>query len=269
MENVSTFIIGTAKKMVHVGVSSVIGKRQYQQDAVKTDTFNTYLENGKLISVLCDGMGGMNGGEKASKTCSETVFSAFHKIDTSKFTIPEFYKEVVQLADRNVRSIKNEDGTPLVGSGTTLASVVIDGEFLYWTAVGDSRIYLIRNNQIMQITCDQNYLMILMDKVKKGEITREQALADPKREALINYIGSGAVRDMCRSLQPYKLENKDKIIICSDGLYRSLSNVEMANIVLKHDREAQLAAEELTATALAKNLKNQDNTTVIVLNFKN
>lgn len=268
IDDLHTVMLDEYETGVHIGVSSVIGRRQQQQDAVKADDFYSYIENERVIAVLCDGMGGLASGEKASECCSSVVYDAFHS-GMPIHPIQNFYRSIIFYADEEVKSLKNEDGSPVVGAGTTLASVIIDGHDLYWGSVGDSRIYIVRGDQILCVTHDHNYLMILNQRVQQGEITREEAESDPQKEALVSYIGMGGIKYIDLNAKPVRLLNGDQIILCSDGLYRSVSEDEIKQIVTKHGKETQLAAEELTSFALSKNFKTQDNTSVVVISFEN
>ena len=266
-DDMHTVMLDEFDKSVYIGTSSVIGRRKEQQDAIKSDSYYSYAEDGRVISVLCDGMGGLVGGEKASALCSSIVYDTFHS-DTKFPSVPIFYKSVIFQSDEEVRMMKTDEGDQISGAGTTLASVVIDNDKLYWASVGDSHIYIIRGNDILCITKEHNFLMLLNEKVKRGEITQEEADNNPKKEALISYIGIGGVHYVDMNGTGFQLLNGDHIVLCSDGLYRSISEEEIKQIVCDFGTESQQAAEALTSLALSKNLKNQDNTSVIVIGFQ-
>ncbi len=267
MNDMHTVMLDELDKSVYIGSSSVIGQRKEQQDAVKSDDFYSYAEKGKSISVLCDGMGGLTGGEKASALCSSIVYDTFHS-NTEFPSVPVFYKSVIFQSDQEVQKIKTDDETQTSKAGTTLVSVVIEDDRLYWASVGDSRIYIIRGNDILCITNDHNFLMLLNEKVKRGEITQEEADNNPQKEALISYIGIGGVHYVDMNTKGFNLLDGDYIVLCSDGLYRSLSEEEIKQTVLNFNKETQKAAEALTDLALSKKLKNQDNTSVVVIGYQ-
>ena len=267
MGDINTIKLDGLDKSVHIGTSSVIGRRNEQQDAIKSDDFYLYAENRKIISVLCDGMGGLTGGKMASALCSSIVYNTFHS-NIEFPSIPEFYKAVICRADQEVNMMELNEDNQALGAGTTLVSVVIDDNLLYWASVGDSRIYIIRGNDILCVTKDHNYLMLLNEKVKRGEITQEEANSNPKKEALISYIGIGGIQYIDMNGRGVNLFDGDYIVLCSDGLYRSLSEEEIKRVVSNFGRETQQAAEALTSLALSKNLKNQDNTSVVVIGYQ-
>ena len=266
-DDMQTVRLDEPSRCVYIGTSSVVGQREEQQDAIKADPYFAYFERGRAIAILCDGMGGMTGGARASALCSSIVYSEFYKEDAAP-SIPAFYKAAIMRADDEVNLMKDDEGRPITGAGTTLASVVFDGDQLFWASVGDSRIYIIRDGQILCITKDHNYLMLLSEKVKKGELTREEAESDSKKEALISYIGMGGVAYIDMSAKGFPLKNGDYIVLCSDGLYRSVPEEEIKAVVCRNGTETNLSATELTALAMSKNLKNQDNTSVIVVAYE-
>lgn len=265
MGMVTTVILEESISSIAVGISSVIGMRKEQQDTVKADDDYAIMENGKFIAVLCDGMGGLTGGKQASEVCATHIQDSFHAEDCEE-NIQGFYRRVIVESDYKVTQLRNEDGQPL-GAGSTMVSVIIKGGELHWASVGDSHIYLIRGNQIRCITRDHNYLMLLQEKVKNGEMTQHEAETHPKREALISYVGMGGVKYLDLNVAPFKLMEGDYIVLCSDGLYRTVSEDDIKNITYGIG-EAQDVAECLTEYAMRAHNTNQDNTSAIVIQYK-
>lgn len=257
-------LVGVANSL-DIGLSSVIGKRKEQQDTVMADDEYMYYEEGRAIATLCDGMGGLNGGKQASLTCASLLNNAFHNIGKDD-NISNFYRRIVQKLDSSVKCLKNEDGT-LKNAGTTLISVAIANGKLNWLSVGDSRIYIVRNNKINCITHDHNYSMILSDRVRKGEISQEEADKDPQKDALVSYIGMGGVKYIDINTKPFPLFDGDCILLCSDGLYRAVNTEEMMAIVTAVNGDMKQGAVALTDFAISKKLRGQDNTSVILVKF--
>lgn len=255
------------KVNVYVGADSIVGRRADQQDTIKTDTFYDYLKNQRIISILCDGMGGLSGGKKASELCSSILYDEFH-LNKEIESIPAFFKSMIYKADNAVKNLKDDNNESL-HSGTTMVCVIIEKDKLFWASVGDSRIYIIRKNQILSIVRSHNFNLLLQEKVKAGEITQAEASNNPKKEALISYIGIGGVRYVDMNGTPFYLMDKDCIILCSDGLYRSVTEQEIMNIVKRFGVDTRGASEALTNLAMSKGKPNQDNTSVIVIQFNN
>ncbi len=247
-----------------VGVSSIIGRRPNQQDAVAvTETVYNQFSDQKFMAVLSDGMGGMNGGEMASSTCIKQFVSSFNQTISD---IPGFLRDQIDYSDERVYSLRDENGD-LLGGGATVVCVVIDNGGMYLASVGDSHIYIIRNGNISLLTNEHIYLNTLLEEAKKGIITEDEAYSDPNKEALTSYIGLGGLDLMDVYDSPLRLQKDDVIILCSDGLYRALSDEEIKNIVLSNFYGMDSAASALTNSAMAKNMKHQDNTSVILIKY--
>lgn len=210
-------------------------------------------------------MGGMQGGEIASNLTVNTLFDDFYNQKVEN--CPAFFSEEIKKVDALVAGIKDETGKT-IESGATLVSIVIDGNNLYWASVGDSRIYIIRGDEIAQVNAEHNYYMMLKDRVEAGEITEEEARNDPSKEALISYIGIGGVELADINQEPFSLENGDLIVLCSDGLYRILNDEAIKLIVRSCSENIPLAAHMLVNTATENRQNNQDNTTAIVVKYK-
>lgn len=277
IEQQTAQIFGNSEKMADfgasgqgklVGCSTVIGKRASQQDALATT--NPYVVGSfaeKWLGVLCDGMGGMNGGEKASSISVRTTIETFRECLTKgEIDVPNYYRRLIEKIDYDVTNLEDEEGRYL-GAGTTFISVVIDNGKLYWASVGDSHIYVIRENQIKMIVREHNYFMDLLELVNRGEITYEEACSDKSKDALTSYIGIGGVTLMDVSESPVSLVPGDVILLCSDGLYRSLSDQEILQVVLSNKSDMSMAAEALTSFAMMKNNPYQDNTSVVIAKY--
>lgn len=258
----------SATESALVGLSQNIGKRKSQQDAVsmsKSDVYGGFTE--RWLGVLCDGMGGMNGGEKASAIGVQTTLRLFSDYNAQgEFNIPGFYRALIDKIDYDVSSLEDENGRYL-GAGTTFISVIIDKGCLYWASVGDSHIYIIRNNEIKMVVREHNYFMELLDMVNNGEITYEEACNDKSKDALTSYIGMGGVNLMEINDTPLSLMPGDIVLLCSDGLYRSVTDQEILKIVSDNKSDMNFAAQALTQYAMAKNNPHQDNTSVVIAKY--
>ena len=248
-----------------VGAYSVIGKRDSQQDACDvTDLKIKDFSEKPWMAVLCDGMGGMNGGEQASALGVEKMINAFFNRGDKQ--PPDFYHDTLIEIDDAVYSLKDEYGN-LLGAGSTIVSVFIDGNKFYWASVGDSHIYVIRKKEMIRVNKEHNYYAELEQLVKKGLITIEEANNDKNKEALTSYLGIGSLHMMDINKKPLILQKDDIIVLCSDGLYRSVSDNEIFHIVVDNNADMSVAAKALVDCAMSKNKKYQDNTTVITIRF--
>lgn len=169
-------VIRTVPQMTTLARSSV-GNRNYQQDALYVSESKVLSANKKirLLAVVCDGMGGMADGGKASRTAIQMMVQGFKNIEKApQVNIPAFFQQGIYAIDQVVSAFPKENGR---GSGTTMVACIVEDNKLYWASVGDSRIYIIRNHQMQQVTRDHNYWLRLQEKVAAGQMTMEEAMA--------------------------------------------------------------------------------------------
>ncbi len=244
-----------------VGYSSLKGTREYQQDALDV---RIYEEVPRVIGVLCDGMGGMESGEKASALA---VAGMMKKMAAPWEKYPDVMLDAAEDMNDVVRGLKDEATGRRLKAGTTLTAVMMERDEIYLCSVGDSRIYLFRNGTFTQLTKDHVYGVELDRMAADGEITALEALDHPKRGALTSYLGISALDKISYNKSPVKLSASDIVLMCSDGLYRSLSDQEITFILSQSGGNMQLAARRLCATAVSKQGQH-DNTSVLLIQYK-
>ena len=196
-------------------------KRQLNEDYVCART----EEVGNLSNffIVADGMGGHKAGDRASK---ETVEMMLEKISTVKDTDPKvILQEALNVANRKVflDASASED---LEGMGTTVVAATIrDGKLLAMN-VGDSRLYLISDGEIRQITMDHS---LVEEMVRKGILAKEKARNHPKKNIITRAVG------VAPTVEPdffeVDLKAGDRILMCSDGLSNMLEDEELQKIV--------------------------------------
>ena len=246
---------------IDLGISSVIGTRSSQEDTVFGEA-----EGAEAIAVVCDGMGGLSGGELASKAAVQCLVEDWFS-EEEITDIPQFLEKEAKKADEMVFCQTDASGER-IQSGTTIAAVIIRDNALYWLSVGDSKIYLIRGDEITAACREHNYRLTLDQQLKEGSITPEEYAAEEYRaEALISYLGMGSLSLMDINRQPFCLEDGDIVLLSSDGLYKSLSEEDILRIVREQGTSMQTAANALTAAALGNKTKGQDNTSVVVMRY--
>ncbi len=178
-----------------------------------------YSETACLVAVA-DGMGGEIGGDRASGIAVECVAAAAEP----KGDIHEALRELIRTAHASVREAVTER-PEFQGMGSTLVMAYVRRNRLYWASVGDSRLYLFRDANLMRLTHDHTVPGRLLEK---GEITEHEARRHPMRNQLLMCVG-------CRQCQPDSggllLKNHDILLLCSDGLYGQVPSGEIARIL--------------------------------------
>ena len=141
--------------------------------------------------------------------------------------------------------------------GTTLVAVTVENEKMFIVHVGDSRVYLFRENNLQQITTDHSYVMEL---VKIGSITREEAEVHPKRNIITRAIGIREEVEADTVIEDVK--QGDKILLCTDGLSNMVSKGEMTKILIE-----QCSTEEKVKklVVLANEKGGLDNISLILI----
>lgn len=260
-----TQILDDDFKYFSIGYAKNIGSRKSQQDsvAVSANNIDSPCKEKRICAVLSDGMGGLRGGEIASKLCTDEMIRRF-SAKTNIENYPLFFKDSIMEIDMEVKNLKSPSGAAL-GAGATFISFIIDNDDLYWATVGDSHLYIISGDEIELVNREHNYMLRLMDKVKNGEITLKEAQSNKNKNALVSYIGMGGLTLFDINSTPFKLDSNDIVLACSDGLYRSLSDNEIKNTAKECNNDMQLLAHILVTKALMKELKHQDNISVIVI----
>lgn len=207
------------------------------------------------IFAVADGMGGHQGGEVASLTAIEALRDAFRR-DAGSGGL-----EAAIAAANAAVAEKARSSPDLRTMGTTLAVVALvddgDDELLAVANIGDSRIYLMRNGELTQLTDDHS---LPQELLRQGQLTEAEAAADPRRNIVTRVLGPsfGEGPDM-QNLIPYA---GDRIVICSDGLYNEVTDGDIAT-VLRTVRDPADAARRLVDQANANG--GADNISVVVI----
>lgn len=256
-------IITDSNDFFDMAAITVLGDRAQQQDC-----FGWSLRPTGGLLVLCDGMGGHQGGARASAAAVDCFLSAYEQ-ETDAQPGPFLVRTTLD-ANKVVFGLKDEAGLPLK-AGSTQTAVILRGGELFWSSVGDSRAYLVRGDAFVQITQDQNYRTVLEEQLRSGAISLEDYNRNlPKAEALISYLGIGDLRLVDHNAAPLRLCQGDKLVLMSDGLYKLVSDEEISRILENFSslRDA-LQALDLKARKNAKNSAIQrDNMTVALIKLK-
>jgi PPM family protein phosphatase len=207
------------------------------------------------LAVIADGMGGYEGGQEASRLAVETVRAIYDKFlghDPQAALMEAFI-----AAHENIQSYAQQH-PEFHGMGTTCTALAILGRHLYFAHVGDSRLYLVRNREASRLTRDHSYVGRL---VENGIVRSEDAENHPQRHILTAALGSGLEVAADISQQPFVLQEDDRLLLCTDGLWGLVNETEVASVI--DENSPGVACRELVNMALQRG--GPDNVTVLIL----
>ena len=234
-------------------ITDIGEKRKLNQDYVFAS--EKPLGNLPNIFIVADGMGGHNAGDYASKYTVETMRKEIERsFEKSPVRILE---KAITAANDHIRQKAREDET-LSGMGTTVvAAICLNEKYLEVANVGDSRLYVVNDRKIEQITRDHS---LVEEMVRMGGIDRESARSHPDKNIITRAIGAKDTVDV--DFFHVELEPGDMVLMCSDGLTNMLEDEEI-HMIMESQESVEEKAEELVKAA--NNNGGKDNITVLII----
>ena len=223
--------------------------------------FESICSDIRQFYAVCDGMGGEQFGELASLLSVETIhrYASLSQSDTGE-GMDSLISRCINEANDAVCEAQRSRNSKRIGA--TLALLAIEGKTAYIYNVGDSRVYLLRDSNLRQISEDHTSVA---HSVKMGLVTPEEAKKHPHRNRLTQFMGIDPAEMV---IVPYKctvkMRKRDIFLLCSDGLSEMVDESVIRQILLETSRPAE-AARQLIDSALYNGGK--DNVTVIVLSY--
>jgi len=232
-----------------------VGLRRHENQ----DTFAVEQGEKLLIAVVCDGMGGAEGGQIASSLAVETFMQeirALLRADMTAGQLRELASFCVAKANTAVYQRALQESA-YQGMGTTLVSAVAGERDAVICNIGDSRAYLIHNGEMTRITHDHSVVQTL---VENGDITAEEARTHPNRNLITRALGPDKTT-LCDAFD-VSFAHGDKILLCTDGLVVTATDEEICRIVCA-DKRAEEKLDDLIALAKAQGAP--DNVTAVLI----
>lgn len=215
-----------------------------------------FVDESEGLFIVADGMGGPQGGEVASRMAVDFISSFLSENRLKTDDIISVIENSVMRANEAI-IMKAEEDINLKGMGTTIVFALYHNNKIYIANVGDSRIYLIRNNEIKQITRDHS---LVAELIESGEISREDARNHHLRHILSNAIG--VKNDVLTEITELPVEDANGLILCSDGLTDMITDKEIEETIINGD-DPQTISENLVQLANEKG--GRDNITVVLV----
>lgn len=241
-------------KLLDIGVASHIGRVR----SINEDSYCIERESVELY-IVADGMGGYNCGDLASSIAVKEVKDHIVKFATKDLEV-ELIKGIIHeafnIANRVIyREAVQNAGCIGMGTTTTLALYLNDNIFI--GHIGDSRVYIVKDGQIKQITNDHS---LIAELVKRGNISEDDAKSHPKRNIITRALGvSSNVKVDIFCLNANDL---DSLILCTDGLSNYVDDEEIQKVILSYESSENCSRELVN---LANKRGGYDNITVIAV----
>jgi len=217
-------------KITSIGGTDAGKRRNNNEDAY-------LLDDKLLLYAVADGIGGNEGGEVASRiavdTLAETMQDLLGDADRTPPSAVDrnadswFFalRQAITLANHKIRVARSQD-PGLSHMGTTLSALLLRRKYAVVANVGDSRAYLLRRNELRQLTFDHSFVA---EYVASGLLTSEEARSSPYRHVITRAVGiDDAVRP---DFTKYALRQDDRILLCTDGLTEMMADSEIGNIL--------------------------------------
>ena len=239
--------------MINVFSKTDIGRvRKVNQDAVKTEVISDNL----AWSVVCDGMGGQAGGDIASNI-AVIMISKFLSDNLSELKTSDEIKSVIYEAVSSANQaiyLKSEKDKNLKNMGTTVIVCVVSMNKLYVAHMGDSRAYLISDDEITQITTDHSMVQEMLDN---GKLTIEEARNHPQKNIITRALGVNT--EIKLEYNTLDIKKGNIILSCTDGLTNTVEEQDIYNICKKCNNK-----EEAVGKLISKGNKNGGNDNITV-----
>lgn len=237
-------------------------KNIYREQEISVEGKIKKSKRGSFFCV-CDGMGGMNAGEKASAYIVKAIKKNKKHINSLMVEKKEdFFNNLLSELNESLYKITRQN-VELRGMGTTFVGMLINGDKVVSINVGDSRCYLFRDYQLLQLSTDHSEAQRL---IKMGIMDKESAKGTKERNMLYRYIGTppevGKLEASYSEI--ISVQNRDKFIMCSDGLTDMVDDEKIMQILIENQ-----SSKDYARMLVDEALKNggKDNVSVIVFDI--
>ncbi len=210
----------------------------------------------EYLFIVADGMGGHQAGDVASKLGTQSFVSRYKKLRNKKTGVAGALKQSIDAANEAILKKASNDLRKR-GMGTTFSAIAIVDMRAYLVHVGDSRVYLIRNNDILRLTTDHTFVEKM---VEEGRLTYEEARDHPQKNIL--YMSLGARQSFFPEIsESFEVKEGDVYILCSDGLNNMVPDHVIKDFAM--NLEPKKSVESLVK--LANDNGGTDNITIMVI----
>ena len=233
-----------------IGAASTFGTREVQQDY-----FGARKNQGAVLMVLADGIGA--DGEIAAKLSVDTFIDLFE--NTTAVQKPQyFFRRAANAANRSIiNTLEERQGE------SSIAAVLIDGEQFFYTVVGNCRITVFRNGDLIPVSEGHTLDVLARHSYSEGRISRQETLELLENHRRYNVLGQDSFEDIEFLSKPLEIQSNDLIVVMSEGIFNTLRWIDIENI-LAQKKSAQKLADEIISVVNSSSMADKDNGTVLI-----
>ncbi len=252
------FFFGDDSLQIEYAELSLVGGREENQDRVLVVD-----GEGAFLMVVIDGMGGHADGAKAAEVASQTIGQAFERMSHPVFDPQGFLHLAIGQAHQDLVALGSGFSVEARPRATCVTCLVQDNG-VFWGHVGDSRIYLIRNQQVVERTRDHSHVELLL---QEGLITEEEIIDHPMRNFVECCLGGDVMLPGMNITRHKKLFPGDALLACTDGFWSGLSDEDIASL---GDGAGPLedVLRQLGEQAVRNSGQYADNTSAVALRWR-
>lgn len=230
---------------------------------------NVLISSDLGLGVVADGMGGHSAGEIASSIAVSVLAETIRKINTGALKIPDTFLPKLSPSERKLLMAANLANAAIYSTaqssdiykmmGTTLTGVLFEKDCAIAVHVGDSRIYLLREGKIVQITTDHS---LAMEHVRRGLLSKAEADRSKIQNVLTRAMG--IKKNIEFDLLKFPVKPGDVLVLCSDGLYKGLTEEAIAQILMQ-DKDMPIVKLCRHLVRTSNEHDGQDNISAVVI----
>ncbi|MCB1775789.1 MAG: serine/threonine-protein phosphatase [Gammaproteobacteria bacterium] len=232
-----------------IAKQSLIGSRAHNQDRCQV-----LRSDSTLLLSIADGLGGHPRGDAAAQLLIDVAEHLFRKAEKPLEDPVRFMLRVIGKAHRSILRFGRRQRPP-IEPRTTAVLAIVQNETLYWSHVGDSRLYLVRNGRVLARTADHTVTVTVPDNI--GPI--------PRRTSLTRCLGGLEKPPTTTCAPPMALQPGDVVLLCTDGLWGQVPGRHLVSAF--HDHRVPIAEQLEQVSDVAHREAHSDNVTAIALRW--
>ena len=238
--------------MESFAITDIGVKRQTNQDYIFCN--ENSIGSFPNLFIVADGMGGHKAGDYASRTCVDCVVESIK--NSQRKTPISILEEAINYANKQV-FMDSKSSINYEGMGTTFVSAIILDNILYVANIGDSRLYIINDMEMKQITQDHS---LVEEMIQTGEIERSKSRLHPNKNIITRAIGTG--EDVTADYFEVQLKKDDVVLLCSDGLSNMMEDEDIMYVIRRYS-QLSIAGNKLIEKANV--CGGKDNISIILI----